>query len=105
MCLFLTTLFSYRTGMTEGNLDHIDIFYRQALLGGNRVPVVWGGPFELLKMLHEEADVDVGEWGLATDGIIEVESAEQANDVPWAARFMKCKCFYICPSFLFLPIW
>ena len=80
--------------MTEGSLEHVDIFYRQALLGGNRVPVIWGGPFELLKMLHEEADVDVGEWGLATDGIIEVESAEQAKEVPWAARFMKCKFFF-----------
>lgn len=78
--------------MTEaGNQDHIDVFLRQGLLGGNRVPVVWGGPFELLKMLHEHADVDVGDWGYATDGIIEVESAEQALEIPWAARFMKCK--------------
>jgi hypothetical protein len=78
--------------MTEkDNPEHIDIFYRQALLGGNRVPVIWGGPFELLKMLHEEADVDVGVWGQATDGIAEVESAEQAKEIPWAARYMKCK--------------
>jgi hypothetical protein len=84
-------LLLWDSGMTEGDPAHVDIFYRQALLGGNRVPVLWGGPFELLKMLHEEADVDVGQWGLATDGLIEVESAEQANDVPWAARYMKCK--------------
>jgi translation initiation factor IF-1 len=77
--------------MTEKDKDHIDVFYRQALLGGNRVPVLWGGPFELLKMLHEEADVDVGDWGTAMDGIPEVESVEQANDLPWAARFLKCK--------------
>lgn len=78
--------------MTEGSHpEHIDIFYRQALLAGNRVPVIWGGPYELLKMLHEEADVDVGQWGLATDGIIEVENAEQAEKVPWAARYMKCR--------------
>ncbi len=84
--------FCAHAGMTEkSNPEHIDIFYRQALLGGNRVPVIWGGPFELLKMLHEEADVDVGQWGLATDGIMEVESAEQATEVPWAARYMKCK--------------
>lgn len=78
--------------MTENEKpEHIDIFYRQALLAGNRVPVIWGGPFELLKMLHEEADVDVGVWGQATDGIMEVESAEQAKEMPWAARYMKCK--------------
>ena len=53
--------------MTEGSLDHqIDLFYRQALLAGKRIPILWGGKFDLLKMLHEEADVDVGEWGLAT---------------------------------------
>jgi hypothetical protein len=80
------------SGMTEkDNPEHIDIFYRQALLGGNRVPVIWGGPFELLKMLHQEADVDIGVWGYATDGIIPVESAEQAMQVPFAARYMKCK--------------
>lgn len=48
--------------MTEGqNLPHIDIFLRQGLIGGNRVPVLWGGNFDLLKMLHEHADADVGE--------------------------------------------
>lgn len=79
------------SGMTEPDPKHVDIFYRQALLAGNRVPVLWGGPFELLKMLHEEADVDVGDWGYAMDGITEIESLEQAKDVPWAARFLKCK--------------
>jgi len=79
------------SGMTESASEHIDIFYRQALLAGNRVPVLWGGPFNLLKMLHEEADVDVGEWGTAMDGIPEVESVEQAKDLPWAARYLKCK--------------
>ena len=80
------------SGMTEsGNQDHIDIFLRQGLIGGNRVPVLWGGDFDLLKNLHENADADVGEWGYATDGLIEVESAEQAKTIPWAARYMKCK--------------
>jgi hypothetical protein len=77
--------------MTEnGNQDHIDIFLRQGLIAGNRIPVVWGGTFELLQMLHEHADVDVGQWGAATDGIIAVESVEQAKSVPWAARYMTC---------------
>ena len=77
--------------MTEPGAEHVDVFYRQALLAGNRVPLLWGGPFELLKMLHEEADVDVGELGTAMDGIVEVESLEQAKSLPWAARFLKCK--------------
>jgi len=79
------------SGMTEPGAEHVDVFYRQALLAGNRVPLLWGGPFELLKMLHEEADVDVGELGTAMDGIVEVESLEQAKSLPLAARFLKCK--------------
>ena len=93
--LVLTSTLCYThniLGMTEnGNPDYIDVFYRQALLAGNRVPVLWGGPFDLLKMLHEEADVDVGDWGTAMDGITEVEDLEQAKTIPWAARYLKCK--------------
>ena len=60
-------LLLWDSGMTEGgNKDFIDLYLRQGLLGGNRIPVVWGGDFNILKTLHEEADVDVGEWGLAT---------------------------------------
>lgn len=46
-------LLIWDAGMTEkGNKEHIDLFFRQGMLGGNRVPVVWsaGGNFELLKM-------------------------------------------------------
>lgn len=78
-------------GMTEPESEYVDVFYRQALLAGNRIPILWGGPFELLKMLHEEADVDVGDWGQATDGIPKVESVEHAKTIPWAARYLKCK--------------
>jgi len=85
-------LLLWDSGMTEGgNPEHIDLFLRQGLLGGNRVPVIWGGTFALLQMLHENADVDVGEWGNARDGIPEVESADHAQTIPYAARFMKCK--------------
>ena len=94
--LFPTYVF---TGMTEGSESEIvDMFLRQGLMGGNRIPVVWGGTFDLLQMLHENADIDVGEFGQATDGILETESAEQAKTIPWAARYMKCKdeAQYVC---------
>lgn len=60
------------------------------MIGGNRVPVVWGGNFELLRMLHEEADADVGEFGTGMDGIPETTSVEQAETLPYAARYLKC---------------
>ena len=87
-------LLLWDAGMTEGtHTAAIDLFFRQGLLGGNRVPVVWGGnfrAFDVLRMLHEEADVDVGEWGQATDGLIEIQSLDHAKEVPYAARYMKC---------------
>ena len=81
-------------GMTEShNPEYIDLFFRQGLIGGNRVPVIWspGGNFDLFKLFHEQADVDVGEYGSAMDGIPEVESKDQAETIPWAARYLKCK--------------
>jgi hypothetical protein len=76
--------------MTEPDLDYIDLFLRQGLIGGNRVPVLWGGDFDLLQTLHEHADADVGEFGNAMYGIEEVTSEEQAQAIPWAARYLKC---------------
>jgi len=80
-------------GMTEkGSPNHIDLFFRQGLIGGKRVPVIWsaGGTFDILKTLHEECDADVGEFGVGTDGIAETESDDQAATMPWAVQYMKC---------------
>jgi hypothetical protein len=83
-------LLLWDSGMTEPNAGHQDLFLRQGLLGGNRVPVVWGGNFDILRALHESADVDVGDFGYGTDGVIPVESEEQAKTLPFASRYMKC---------------
>jgi hypothetical protein len=85
-----TDLLLWDSGMTERGKRDIELFLRQGLLGGNRVPVVWGGGFEVLRMLHQHADVDVGEFGEGTDGIIKVEDEVQAKSVPYAARYLKC---------------
>lgn len=83
-------LLLWDSGMTEPGAEHVDLFLRQGMIGGNRVPVLWGGHYDLLKMLHQEADADVGEYGNAQNGIIEVTSEEQAMQVPFASRYMKC---------------
>lgn len=44
------------SSMTEKEQKLIDLFYRQALIGGKRAPVLWGGPFNLLKDLYLHAD-------------------------------------------------
>ena len=82
-----------KIGMTErASQDHIDLFFRQGLIGGDKVPVIWsaGGNFNALKMLHQEADADVGEFGLGLDGVILTESEEQAKTLPWAVRYLQC---------------
>ena len=76
--------------MTENEPVHVDFFLRQALLSGKKVPVVWGGLFTQLKDLHEKVDADVGFFGNGMDGIKEVTSEEQAKEIPYAARFLKC---------------
>jgi hypothetical protein len=83
-------LLLWDTGMTESSPAHIDLFLRQGLIGGNRVPVVWGGNFEVLTQLHEHAEVDIGDFGTGTDGVLIVTDETQAQSVPFAARFMKC---------------
>jgi len=84
-------LMLWDSGMTEsGAPEHIDLFLRQALMAGKRVPVVWGGNFELLRMLHEEADADVGEFGWATAAMPVTENEEQVKELPWAYQRMKC---------------
>jgi hypothetical protein len=78
--------------MTESNdIPHIDIFLRQGLIGGNRVPILWGGSFDLLKMLHEEADADVGEFGFGQDLATEAKSKEHYDSLPYASKGLKCK--------------
>jgi hypothetical protein len=83
-------LLLWDSGMTESHPAHIDLFTRQGLIGGNRVPIIWGGNFEVLAALHENADVDVGEFGSGTDGIQTVMDETQALSVPYAARYMIC---------------
>lgn len=83
-------LLLWDSGMTEPGAAHIDLFIRQGLIGGNRVPVVWAGNFEVMAALHEHADVDLGEFGSGTDGIPMITDATPAATLPYAARYMKC---------------
>lgn len=72
-------LLLWDTGMTEPEEVAIDVFYRQALLSGRKVPVIWGGPFHLLRDLHEYGDADVGEFGTGMMGVPDTTSAEEAE--------------------------
>lgn len=72
------------------NIAAVDLLYRQALLSGKKVPVIWGGDFSTLRTLHQEADVDVGDFGWATGGLLVTESEEKVKALPPCVRYMKC---------------
>jgi hypothetical protein len=79
------------SGMTESSSAHYDVFARQALISGNRVPVLWGGLRDVLHSLHTQADVDIGSIGSGMKGIPVTVSEEQAVSVPYAARYLNCE--------------
>jgi len=76
--------------MTEPDAASLDLFYRQALLGGNRKPVLWGGNFNLLRDLHLNADVDVMFPGSGMHGVKETEGLDQVQTLPFATQYLKC---------------
>jgi hypothetical protein len=78
------------SGMTESKSSHYDLFARQALMGGNRVPILWNGMRDILEALHNQADVDIGGPGTGLRGIPLTESEEQARKLPYAVRYLKC---------------
>jgi hypothetical protein len=46
--------------MTENNARDIDTFARQALISGEKVPVLWGLMNNVAKKFNMKLDVDVG---------------------------------------------
>ena len=76
--------------MTEKEQKNQDVFARQALLGGIKVPVLWSFKATLLRKLYEAADVDVGGHSSAMTGIGKAETVADLEKIPWAARFMRC---------------
>jgi hypothetical protein len=75
----------------EYGQELVDLLLRQVLMSGNRVPLIWSTrSFDLLKLYHDEADVDVGEWGSGYAGLPETVDEGQADSLPWAAKYMKC---------------
>ena len=82
-------------GETERSRREKDLFLRQALLSGKeKIPVVWMGgsesDWELLRLYHEQADVDVGRFGTALYGIPVVTGDDMVNTIPHAARYLHC---------------
>jgi hypothetical protein len=86
------------SGMTEKDNRDRDMFHRQALMGGMKVPVLWTLAAGQAKMLHLNADADVGFPGSGRIGIKEGQSIEEIERMPWAAQYVNCanELFQIC---------
>ncbi len=85
-------LLLWDAGMTEGAGAHQELFFRQGILGGDRVPIVMGMGMAapIMEMLYQYADADVGNYGSGSEGIPITKSAEQALELPYATRYLNC---------------
>jgi hypothetical protein len=81
----------YTQDLDDTGVALFDFFARQALLSGSRnIPFIWGGDFEVLRNLHENADADVGQLGNGMSGVPETTSDDEASTLPWAAQYLNC---------------
>jgi hypothetical protein len=78
------------SAMTEPDQGSVDLFARQGLLGGHKVPFLYSLPYDVLRKLHEHAQVDVAGMGDAMTGIPEVEEFDLLEKEPYARRYLRC---------------
>jgi len=81
------------SSMTEKELSVYDVFARQGLMAGNRVPILLGGGPNHLAHLFLHGEVEVGDFGgfqCCQAGLKKTESDEQALELPWATRYVLC---------------
>ena len=73
--------------MTERPANLPNFFLRQALISGNRSPVLMGDGVDL-KDFHEVAGAAVAAQGNGWTPV--TVSEEQVKEVPWAAQYLQC---------------
>lgn len=78
------------SSMTEKESHSQDLFHRQALLGGSKVPVLWTLAGNVAKELYLNADADVGYPGEGKVGVPTAQSYEEIQAMPWAAQYVNC---------------
>jgi hypothetical protein len=76
--------------MTEKNPRDLDLFARQGLLGGGRVPVLWNLPPSTLKTMYVHADADVGGSFTKENPIPKAQNQTHLDELPYAIQYMKC---------------
>lgn len=77
--------------MTEGEAEARDMFFRQGILGGGKVPVLAAASprNDVMKLLNEVADADIVMIGDHTV-MKQAETLDEVMALPWAAQYVSC---------------
>ena len=78
------------SSMTENSDEAYDFYVRQAVMAGNRVPVLMGGMPNVLMYLGKNINFPVGSFGVGTGGVPEITDGNMAESVKWMARYLRC---------------
>lgn len=78
------------SSMTEPSNPAYDLYARQAVLAGNRIPVFLGGMVGAMEFLAKNGDLETGMYGTGVAGAPKIMKAEDAHTIPWAARYLSC---------------
>eukprot|EP00558_Chaetoceros_sp_UNC1202_P010884 CAMPEP_0197243762 /NCGR_PEP_ID=MMETSP1429-20130617/9101_1 /TAXON_ID=49237 /ORGANISM="Chaetoceros sp., Strain UNC1202" /LENGTH=881 /DNA_ID=CAMNT_0042704027 /DNA_START=58 /DNA_END=2703 /DNA_ORIENTATION=- len=82
------------SGMTENSLPDEEFYHKQGLLGGERVPIIFGSKPSDLETATDGNfwyGGEVGGVGLNSMGFVPLTTGiDQVETLPYAARYMKC---------------
>jgi len=79
------------SGMTEKEGRARDMFFRQGILGGGKVPMLLAASprDDIIGMLNEHADADVLMFG-DQSVLPKTETLEEVAKLPWAVQYVRC---------------
>jgi hypothetical protein len=80
------------SSMTEKGGGAQDVFFRQMLMTGHRVPILFdmGGGKGIIDSLYKEVGAHVGGVTLGNPGLDQTTSIEQAEELPFALQHLFC---------------
>lgn len=79
------------SGMTEGTNRCKELFHRQGLIGGVKVPVLWTLADKIARELHRLAGVEIGVPGSGMSGLSSVSDYDSLMARPFATRYLACR--------------
>eukprot|EP00535_Pseudo-nitzschia_heimii_P007515 CAMPEP_0197188352 /NCGR_PEP_ID=MMETSP1423-20130617/17661_1 /TAXON_ID=476441 /ORGANISM="Pseudo-nitzschia heimii, Strain UNC1101" /LENGTH=873 /DNA_ID=CAMNT_0042640159 /DNA_START=22 /DNA_END=2643 /DNA_ORIENTATION=+ len=79
------------SGMTEKEPKARDMFFRQGILGGGKVPMLMtlSSRHDVMSMLNKNADADI--FMLGDQSVIaEANTLDEVKELPWASQYVRC---------------